>query len=195
MSSRARCLLPVCYPAATLAGQSASASRFVFVLLAGDLTPARIPGNLTFPKHYKACRSLRQRPTLERIAAFLVSATEAPRAFRPWDAVTYWRNNVLMFVRLRRPCSGRGALFRLFCFPIPKHYRWLMLSSFPFPGPECAPGPSRCINCSTSSPVPGSTRPWPPCAACPRPCRRTSASAGVSTARPCPWRWRHDCPE
>ena len=120
VSSRSRCLLPVCYPAATLAGQSASASRFVFVLLAGDLTPARIPGNLTFPKHYKACRSLRQRPTLERIAAFLVSATEAPRAFRPWDAVTYWRNNVLMFVRLRRPCSGRGALFRLFLFPIPK---------------------------------------------------------------------------
>lgn len=127
MSSRARCLLPVCYPAATLAGQSASASRFVFVLLAGDLTPARIPGNLTFPKHYKACRSLRQRPTLERIAAFLVSATEAPRAFCPWDAVTYWRNNVLMFVRLRRLYLGRGALFRLFLFPIPKLSRWLML--------------------------------------------------------------------
>lgn len=75
------------------------------------LTSAPTLGTLNFPKHYKACRSLRQRPTLEKRAAFSVSATDALRAFGPWDAVTYWRNNVLMFVRLRRLITGRGALF------------------------------------------------------------------------------------
>jgi len=101
----------------------------IFPPLPPLLTSAPTLGTLNFPKHYKACRSLRQRPTLEKRAAFSVSATDALRAFGPWDAVTYWRNNVLMFVRLRRPCSGRGALFRLFLFPTPKHYRWLMYHS------------------------------------------------------------------
>ena len=77
-------------------------------------------GFLSFPKSNKACRSLHQCPTLEKRAAFSVSATDAPRAFRPWDAVTYWRNNVRVSVRPRRPLKSRGALFRLFLFPIPK---------------------------------------------------------------------------
>ena len=83
----------------------------IFPPLPPLLTSAPTLGTLNFPKHYKACRSLRQRPTLEKRAAFSVSATDALRAFGPWDAVTYWRNNVLMFVRLRRLIVGPGALF------------------------------------------------------------------------------------
>ena len=86
-------------------------------------------GFLSFPKSNKACRSLPQCPTLEKRAAFSISATDAPRAFRPWDAVTYWRNNVRVSVRPRRLYWSRGALFRLFCFPIPKSNRWPMSHS------------------------------------------------------------------
>jgi len=93
------------------------------------LTSAPILGNLSFPKPKEACRSLRQCPTLEKRAAFSISATDAPRAFRPWDAVTYWRNNVRVSVRPRRLYWSRGALFRLFCFPIPKSNRWPMSHS------------------------------------------------------------------
>lgn len=47
------------------------------------LTSAPTLGTLNFPKHYKACRSLRQRPTLEKRAAFSISATERKRAVSP----------------------------------------------------------------------------------------------------------------
>ena len=47
------------------------------------LTSAPILGNLSFPKPKEACRSLRQRPTLEKRAAFSVSATERKRAVSP----------------------------------------------------------------------------------------------------------------
>ena len=81
---------------------------------------------LTFPKPCKASRSLHRFPLPEKIAAFLVSATDALQVYSV-DAVTYWRNNVRVSVRPRRPCKGRGALFRLFLFPNPKPCRWLML--------------------------------------------------------------------
>lgn len=43
----------------------------------------------------------------------------------------YWRNNVLMFVRLRRLCTGRGALFPpSFFIQFPKLYRCIMLRFF-----------------------------------------------------------------
>lgn len=51
--------------------------------------------------------------TVKRAVSF-VSATNAPLALGPLGVGTYWRNNVLKFVRLRRLCLSRGALFRLF---------------------------------------------------------------------------------
>lgn len=47
----------------------------------------------------------------------------------------YWRDNVLMFVRLRRLITGRGALFPPFLCSNPKTVRFLCsISSFPTVG-------------------------------------------------------------
>lgn len=61
---------------------------------------------------------------LKKIAAFFVSATNALQVY-PVDAVTYWRNNVLMFVRLRRPYRA-GERCSAFLFPNPKTGRCIM---------------------------------------------------------------------
>ena len=45
-------------------------------------------------------------------------------------AVTYWRNNVLMFVRLRRPYRAGERCSAFFCFPIPKPVWCIMLRFF-----------------------------------------------------------------
>lgn len=45
-------------------------------------------------------------------------------------AVTYWRNNVRVSVRPRRPLESRGALFRLFLIPNPKISRCIMSATF-----------------------------------------------------------------
>ena len=80
------------------------------------LTSAPILGNLSFPKSNTACRSLRQRPTLEKRAAFSVSATERKRAVSPVGC-GYILAEQRPGVREAPAVSlDRGALFRLFLF-------------------------------------------------------------------------------
>ena len=74
-------------------------------------------------------------------------------------AVTYWRNNVRVSVRPRRPLKSRGALFRLFCSQsqnfevhhVSFHFA-LAASSISF-WPSCAAWPKPC------APATGKARP------------------------------------
>ena len=92
------------------------------------LTSAPILGNLSFPKSNKACRSLRQRPTLEKRAAFSVSATERKRAVSPVGCgyiLAEQRPGVRETpAALHWPGSVVSAFF---CTPIPKQCRCIML--------------------------------------------------------------------
>lgn len=176
VSSRARCptccypCLPdrrVCFPSYSLAGLDS--------------------GGFGQSDFSQTLQSLPSASTYDRIAAFLVFLPPAARAFRPWMQFYVW-NNVLMFVRLRQPCSGRDVVPPFVSQSQNTTNCMFIIFSF---RPECAPRP---INCSQARRS-GSTRQmWPPCAAYNRrPCRRTSASQRIGMS--CPWRWRHDCPE
>lgn len=93
------------------------------------LTSAPILGNLSFPKPKEACRSLRQRPTLEKRAAFSVSATERKRAVSPVGC-GYILAEQRPDVRETQAASfGPGSVVSPFLFPNPKTKRWLMSHS------------------------------------------------------------------
>ena len=92
-------------------------------------------------------------------------------------AVTYWRNNVRVSVRPRRPLKSRGALFRLFLFPIPKFWGASCPIPFRFPVPVVAPGACRYPFSSTSSSVPEKRPPPAPSNLSPN-----AASAGRARA-------------
>ena len=86
-------------------------------------------GFLSFLKPVRLAEAFISVPMLKKITAFSVSATNAPQVHLV-DAVTYWRNNVLMFVRLRRPYRAGERCFAFFCFQIPKPVRCIMSATF-----------------------------------------------------------------
>ena len=75
-------------------------------------------GIVNFPK-LEGVADAFTKPHLVKRAVIFVSATNALQV-HPVDVVIYWRNNVLMFVRLRRPSSAGERCFRLFLCKNPK---------------------------------------------------------------------------
>lgn len=101
----------------------------------GSLTLVMDLGKLNLPNLKRRHRRLRAAPQLEKSGIFsfchhntslgggYILAEQRPVSVRTGGlfragercSVIYWgRNNVLMFVRLRRLSKSRGALFRLF---------------------------------------------------------------------------------
>ena len=93
------------------------------------LTSAPILGNLSFPKSNKACRSLRQRPTLEKRAAFSVSATERKRAVPPAGCGYILAEQRPGVREAPAALLEPGSVVPPFCFQNPKSNRWLMSHS------------------------------------------------------------------
>lgn len=93
------------------------------------LTSAPILGNLSFPKSNKACRSLRQRPTLEKRAAFSVSATERKRAVPPAGCGYILAEQRPDVRETQAALFEPGSVVPPFLFPILKSNRWLMSHS------------------------------------------------------------------
>lgn len=88
------------------------------------LTSTAVLGKVDFPNRLGVTVAFTC-PKLVKRAVFLVSATDTPLA----GVVTYWRNNVLMFVRLRRPSLAGERCFAFFCVQIPKQTMRCLMSS------------------------------------------------------------------
>ena len=94
------------------------------------LTSAPILGNLSFPKPKEACRSLRQRPTLEKRAAFSVSATERKRAVPPAGCGYILAEQRPDVRETQAAFKCRGALFPPFFVQKSQNLRCSMLRFF-----------------------------------------------------------------
>ena len=78
-------------------------------------------------------------------------------------AVTYWRNNVRVFVRPRRPCTGRGALFPPFFVPNSQNSAGVICFVFFSPAASCGSG----IVSNSLPSVRLPSLPLPPCSSWP----------------------------